>query len=118
MAVCALVSARIRDQALFNTSWDAQELSQVRSETFYEVAQQACSPSDIGQPHDLNLLRAYALLALTAIQYGKIREMQAHLGYYHTMVAMDGLHDEQNWPKDLGIVETEERRRLVSRRYI
>jgi hypothetical protein len=27
---------------------------------------------------------------------------------------MDGLHDEANWPKDIGIVEIEERRRLVS----
>jgi hypothetical protein len=117
MSVCALVSARIRDQALFNTSWDVEELSQVRSESFYAAARQACSPSELAQPHDLNSLRAYALLALTAIQYGRIREMQAHLGYYHTMVAMDGLHDEHNWPKDLGIVETEERRRLVSRPY-
>jgi hypothetical protein len=114
MAVCALVSARVRDQALFNTSWDVHELSQVQSETFYDAALQACASSDVKQLHDLNLLRTYPMLALTAIQYGKIREMQAHLGHYHTMVAMDGLHDEVNWPKGLGIVETEERRRLVS----
>ena len=35
------------------------------------------------------------------------------LGNTTHSVAMDGLHDESNWPKDIGIVETEERRRLV-----
>ncbi|KAI1611240.1 hypothetical protein EDD37DRAFT_443571 [Exophiala viscosa] len=113
MAVCALVSARVRDQAIFNPSWDVEELSQTPSETFYDAAVQYCaSCEDSKQTHSLDTLRLCALLALTAIQYGNIREMQLFLGKYHTLVAMDGLHDETNWPKDIGIVETEERRRL------
>lgn len=114
MAVCALVSARLRDQAIFNPSWDIQELSETPSETFYDAAVRYCSNcEDSGQAHTLNTLRSCALLALAAIQYGKIREMQLFLGKYHTFVAMDGLQDESNWPKGIGIVETEERRRLV-----
>ena len=114
MAACALVSARVRDQAIFIPSWDVQELSETPSETFYNAAvrySNGCENSK--QAYTLNTLRCFALLALTAIQYGKIREMQLFLGKYHTFVAMDGLHDESNWPKDIGIVETEERRRLV-----
>ena len=115
MAVCALVSARVRDQALFNPTWDIRELSEVQSETFHDVAIQACADMDLEKTQNLDTLRACALLALTAIQYGRIREMQAHLGKYHAFVAVDGLHDESNWPQGIGIVETEERRRLVSR---
>lgn len=114
MAVCALASARVRDEAIFNPSWDLQELSETPSESFYDAAvRYRTNCNDSRQAHTLNTLRSCALLALTAIQYGKIREMQLYLGDYHTCVAMDGLHDESNWPKDIGIVETEERRRLV-----
>ena len=114
MALCALVSARVRDQALFNASYDIGELTEVPSETFYEAAVQASVDADARTTQNLDSLRACALLALTAVQYGKIREMQAFLGRYHTLVAIDGLQDESSWPPDIGIVETEERRRLVS----
>lgn len=114
MAVCALVSARVRDQAIFNPGHDVQELSETQSETFYLAAIHASADfENPNQCQSLEILRCCALLALSAIQYGKIREMQLYLGKYHTLVAMDGLHDESNWPKDIGIVETEERRRLV-----
>ncbi|KIW16291.1 hypothetical protein PV08_06342 [Exophiala spinifera] len=113
MAVCALVSARVRDQAIFNPSWDIRELSETPSETFYDAAVRYSQGSEnSSELHSFNTLRCFALLALTAIQYGKIREMQLFLGKYHTFAAMDGFHDESNWPKDIGIIETEERRRL------
>ncbi|KAL6245479.1 hypothetical protein RBB50_007478 [Rhinocladiella similis] len=113
MAVCALVSARVRDQAIFNPSWDIRELSETPSETFYDAAvRYSAGCEDSREVHPFNTLRCFALLALTAIQYGKIREMQLFLGKYHTFAAMDGFHDESNWPKDIGIIETEERRRL------
>ena len=114
MAVCALVSARVRDQALFNTSHNMAELNEVPSETFYEAAIQASNEVDIRTPPDLDSLRTCALLALTAVQYGRIQEMQAFLGRYHTYVAVIGLQDESNWAPNMGIIETEERRRLVS----
>jgi hypothetical protein len=114
MAVCALVSARVQDQAIFNPSRDLRELSQIPSEKFYDAAvRHSASCDDFRRTHTLNKLRTCALLALTAIQYGKIRDMQLFIGNYNTYVAMDGLHDESNWPQNIGIIETEERRRLV-----
>jgi hypothetical protein len=115
MALCALVSARVQDQALFNMSHDTEELTKVPCETFYGAAVQAST--DVlteTSTQNLDLLRTCALLSLTAIQCGRIRDMQRFLGRYHTLVAMDRLHDESNWPTGIGIVETEERRRLVS----
>jgi hypothetical protein len=63
--------------------------------------------------HGLDWLRTCGLLALYGIQVGKINIMHQYLGIYHSIVAMDGLHDEKNWPKGEGIVDTEIRRRLV-----
>lgn len=39
--------------------------------------------------------------------------MHQYLALYRSLVDMDGLHDENNWPKGIGIVETELRRRQV-----
>ena len=115
MAICALVSARVQDQAIFNPVWNIKELSEVPSRHFYEAAVRACKAGErIEQGKSFDMLRCCALLSLTAIQYGQVREMQLYLGRYHTLIAMEGLHDETNWPDDIGIIETEERRRVVS----
>jgi len=113
MAVCALVSARVRDKALFNPVWDVEDLLDPASEIFYDAAGNICASMGAKQEGSHDLMRACSLQALTAIQYGRIRDMQTYLGNYHTLVAMDGLHDETNWPQDIGIIEIEERRRLV-----
>jgi hypothetical protein len=81
-------------------------------EVFY--AQAKAQLYNIGASADIDTLRAHAILAIASIQNGKIKDMHLHLGMYHTLVAMDALHDESNWPKDLGNIEREERRRLVS----
>ena len=83
------------------------------SETFYDAAIDHI-PHDDAAAQSLDLMRTYALLALTSIQYGNTRHLQAYLGKYHTLVEVDSLHDESKWPKNLGNVELEERRRLVS----
>lgn len=114
MAACALSSGRVTDNAVFKSSQDIEELSRVPSRVFYQAAIDALPKSDL-PTGDFNVMRTYALLSLIAIQYGDHRDMQGYLGKYHAMVAMDGLHDEKNWPQGLGIIELEERRRLVSR---
>jgi hypothetical protein len=111
MAVCALCSARVSDNALAEPSQTAQDLTGVPSKRFYQSSVDALPKTDTPD-QNLNIMRAYALLALTAIQYGNSRDMQGYLGKYHAMVAMDGLHDETNWPSDIGFIELEERRRL------
>lgn len=112
MAACALSSARVTDNALTNMAWDRKSLLSTSSVAFHDAAVSALPTTETPQ-QSLNLMRTYALLSLAAIQNGKSRDMQAYLGRYHALVAMDGLHDEANWPRDLTIVELEERRRLV-----
>lgn len=109
-AVCALVSARVRDGAVYNPHWDLSTLQHPPAETLYEAAVKAAN--ELPASNDLNLLRAHAILAIAAIQNGNIKDMHEHLGRYHTLVARGGLHDEDNWPRGIGLVEIEERRRL------
>lgn len=110
MAVCALVSARVRDGAVFNPRWDVHNMLDPQPEVYYNEAVRQLSGEQFRS--DVNTLRAHAILALAAIQDGKVREMHGHLGRYHTIVATEGLHDEINWPRTAGVVEIEERRRL------
>lgn len=113
MAVCSLASARARDGSLFSARWSLAELKDPPAETFYDAARDAVYFTSTSAL-DYNYMRACALLAITNIQSGHIRLMHQNLARYHAVVAMDSLHDEANWPKGIGIVETEERRRLVS----
>jgi hypothetical protein len=111
MAICALSSARARDGAIFSGRWDLPSLKDPPSESFFTAAESAI-PKGGAANTEFNYMRACALLSITAIQYGQPRIMHYYLGLYYTFVEIDGLHDETNWPKGIGIVETEERRRL------
>jgi len=113
MAICAIASARARDGALFPGRWDPQHFQTPSSESFFAAAKEVM-PQDMSAMKGLDWMRTCALLALYGIQVGKIDVMHQYLGMYHSLVSMDGLHDEKNWPKNIGIVETELRRRLVS----
>ncbi len=112
MSICALASARARDGAVFPGKWHASHFQQAPTEAFFSAAKDAM-PRDFGSMRGLDWMRTCTLLALYGIQVGKIDIMHQYLGIYHSLVAMDGLHHEVNWPKDIGIVEVEERRRLV-----
>ncbi|KAI0009749.1 fungal-specific transcription factor domain-containing protein [Xylariaceae sp. FL0662B] len=115
MAVCALISSRIRDGAVTNPRWNIAALqAESDPDVFYAEAKRQLVSMVADQPlrSDLNVLRAHAILAIAAIQNGNIRDMHQHLGIYHTLMAMDGLHDESNWPHDISVIEREERRRL------
>lgn len=111
MTICAMASARARDGALFPGRWDPSHFQEPTSEAFFAVAKD-CIPRDLGDARGLDYMRACALLALVGIQYGRIDVMHQYLGLYHSLVVLDGLHDETRWPPGLGIVEIEERRRL------
>ncbi|KAL7924757.1 fungal-specific transcription factor domain-containing protein [Trichoderma austrokoningii] len=112
MAVCALVSGRVRDGSVMNPRWDVEALlRETLPDTFYAEAKRQLL-DDGCDSSDFNILRGHAVMAITAIQNGKIREMHHHIGIYHTLMDMDGLHDEANWPSGIGIIEREERRRM------
>lgn len=112
MAICALSSTRARDGALFPGRWDAEHFKNPSSEAFFAAIRETI-PQDLSAMRGLDWMRTCALMALYGIQVGKIEIMHQYLGLYHSLVSMDNLHDEKNWPKS-GVVETELRRRLVS----
>lgn len=113
MAICAIASARARDGALFPGRWDQERFKNPSSEAFFAAAKEVMQ-QDLSSMRGLDWMRTCALLALYGIQVGNIDVMHQYLGVYHSLVSMDKLHDEKNWPKNIGIVETELRRRLVS----
>jgi hypothetical protein len=112
MAVCSLVSGRARDGALYSNQWHREELMDPPSEAFFAAARDSI-PRDLVAAKGINYMRACAILAIASIQNGQIKSMQKYSGLYHTLISMEGLHDEKLWPKDLGPIEIEERRRLV-----
>jgi hypothetical protein len=109
--MCAIASARARDGAVFSGNWDIDTLGEPPSEVFFSASADNL-PMDLKQRIPLDYMRACALLSITSIQYGQHRSMLQYLGLYHTMVEIDGLHDEKNWPTGAMIIELEERRRL------
>lgn len=113
MAICALASARARDGALFPGRWEPGHFQDPPSESFFAAVKEIM-PQDLSSMRGLDWMRTCALMALYGIQVGRIDIMHQYLGMYHSLVSMDSLHDEKNWPKDIGIVEIELRRRLVS----
>lgn len=112
MAVCALTSARARDGALYSNRWDPSQLASPPSEVFQMAAKDSI-PKDLATANGTDYMRACAILAIASIQNGQIRAMRQYAGMYHTLLDMDGLYDEKLWPKNLNVIEIEERRRLV-----
>lgn len=112
IAICALVAGRVRDGSVTNPRWDLPSLQGLDADVFYTETERQLSSA--GDQMDLHIIRSHALLAISAIQNGRIRDLHKHLGIYNMLVDMYGLHDESNWPVGIGLIEREERRRLVS----
>ncbi|GAB1200347.1 hypothetical protein APSETT444_009717 [Aspergillus pseudonomiae] len=111
MAMCSLASARARDGALYSNRRSPSQLSHPPPEVFWTAAAESI-PRNLAAARGIEYMRACAILSITAIQNGQIREMHKYLGHYHTLSIMEGLHDEKSWPKDLSTIEVEVRRRL------
>ncbi|KAI0439416.1 fungal-specific transcription factor domain-containing protein [Xylaria telfairii] len=110
MAICALVAGRVRDGSVTNPRWDLTSLQGLDADIFYAETERQLS--SVGGQIDIHIIRSHALLAIAAVQNGRIRDLHRHLGIYHMLVDMYGLHDESNWPVGIGLIEREERRRL------
>ncbi|KAJ8128325.1 hypothetical protein O1611_g5308 [Lasiodiplodia mahajangana] len=110
MAICALVAGRVRDGAVTNPRWNLPSLQGLDADVFYTETQRQLSSA--GDQMDLHIIRSHALLAIAAIQNSRIMDLHRHLGIYHMLTDMYGLHDESNWPVGISLIEQEERRRL------
>src|SRR5688572_13063935 len=64
MAVCALVSSRVRDGSITNPKWDVHRLREPKPEVFYAEARKQLASLDMVA--SLNVLRARAILAVAA----------------------------------------------------
>jgi len=71
-------------------------------------------PHDIIKAASLDALKAYPLLALTAIQERKIEVMHKYIGQYFAILSIKCWHEEANWPRQWTSVERDEMRRVVS----
>lgn len=111
MAACALASARARDGALTDERKVPKYGLEQQSEIFYLGAECAIL-KDFKKSQGLGYMRACALLAVTAIQYGQISSMHQYLGHFCTLSAMQQFHDEAQWPQNMTMPEKEEGRRL------
>lgn len=112
MVVCALVLARVRDGAVLSSA-QLPDTNDWSPEAFHAAAQSAL-PKDLSCAHGIDYMRTFALLALFSIQSGRIDAMQLNMGMYHALVSVERLYDESAWPEGTGLVETEERRRMIS----
>lgn len=111
-ALCGLVSARVRDGALYKPRRDSSPATQAISSQAFFKASEEMLPKSASLTQHLGYMQACVLLALTSIQYGHSTSTQYYLNLYHTFVAVGSLHDEDSWPQGLEQVEIEERRRL------
>ena len=114
MAVCAIVTARLRAGAVIPHLVGASQ-SFPHSEALASAAVLAF-PHTLSKAGSFEYMRAKALLAILFIQYGDVVEHRTHLGEFVVLASNTGLHDEQRWDRDLYEVERQERRRLVSTR--
>lgn len=114
MALCALTAARVRDGAIINMTTKTSTLLADVHPDIYLAAAEAVYPLKLVDADSFDYLRASGLLAALAIQNGKPNFMHQHMGNYFTLVTLHGMNDETRWPPDIGEIEREERRRLVS----
>lgn len=112
MAVCALAAAKERDGAI-TYGHPPQSSLQTPPPEFFFAAARGSLPTNLLEMKGLAGMRTCALLALFGLQVNRPDYMYDYLGKYHSLVALENLHDENNWPKDIGFVEIEVRRRLV-----
>jgi hypothetical protein len=110
-SLCALVIARVRDGAVDKPKQYTLQLGSLSSEHFFAAAEKAL-PVTASLTGELGYMQAYILLSITSIQYGDSNRARYHLNLYHNCVAINSLHNEEEWPRDLNVSEIEERRRL------
>lgn len=112
MAMCALASARARAGALYSNKWNLDMILQFPAEDFMKAADDAL-PKDDRYSSKFDHMRACVLLSIYSLQCGDLSGMSLYLGIYNIMLTVGEQHDEANWPANIGIVEREERRRLI-----
>lgn len=113
MSACALVAGRVEDGSVPINTGSQPYRSSVKPRIFFAAAEESL-PHDIIKVAGLDALKAYPLMALSAIQERKIEVMHKYIGQYFAILSIKRWHDEANWPKEWTSVERDEMRRVVS----
>jgi len=111
MGACALVRAHELTTAGHVSSALPENLGGSETESYF-LAASGVIPQELSNARNLDHLRASGLLALAAFHRGQITQMHEYLGRFWTLSSADGFADESQWPQDITLIETEERRRL------
>ncbi|KAF4547421.1 Hypothetical protein D9617_43g040370 [Elsinoe fawcettii] len=111
MAACSLAASRMRDGSITGSYDHGPTSVHISPEVFIQAAE-SCLPLDITHVTTLDALRAYPLLALSAIQGRRIDVMHKYIGIYFAILNIRQWHDESNWPSTWTSTEKEEMRRL------
>lgn len=112
MAVCALASNCVCNGALVSPRWDRSLLKTIDRVVFgNEAKKQLMALHPIS---GFEVLRGHAIMAVLALQTGSLDDFHKHLDFCYAIISRSTLHEESSWPSDIGIIEREERRRVVS----
>lgn len=110
MALCAVSCQTAALNAVFDTTLldglPVHESDQYFSEAVSNI------PLRIDQPHELDYMRSFGLLAVYSLHRGDHSDLHRYLGLYHALVAQHGFHDETRWPRGLSPSDIDDRRRL------
>ena len=112
ISLSALTIARIRDFASYSEAWEESEIKALPATEDLVNAAQTMVPKDPQSSENFDYLRCSALLALTGLQIGKVKNFHFWFGIYHMLSRLDNLQSEASWPIGISRVEVEERRRL------
>lgn len=114
LAVAALASARIRDQASLSP-FDSN-LASIPAEAWSRACLRILPRHHAScQAHTdaFNYMRTYALLAILSVQDADLSNFQLMLGRYLALSAVHSFHQESRWSSQLSGQERDERRLLV-----
>lgn len=114
MAVCAIVAGRIEDGSVPDVTQGLGCQFEIKPSVFFTAAEE-CLPHDIIKVTSLDVLKAYPLMALAAVQGRRIEAMHKYIGQYFTIMSINRWHDESNWPREWTVMERDEMRRVVSK---
>ncbi|PWI64968.1 hypothetical protein PCL_08419 [Purpureocillium lilacinum] len=111
MAVCALAGNCVCDGALVSPRWDRPSLRTIDRVVFgNEAKKQLMALHPIS---GFEVLRGHAIMAVLALQTGSLDDFHKHLDFCYAIVSRGTLHEESSWPLDIGVIEREERRRVL-----
>lgn len=110
MAVCALSACHVERGATFTLT--SQIVTEELDHQYFLAESLRILHSERPNNQSFDLLKVFGLIALYSIEIGDNSLLHEHLGFYHTLLAQRGFHNETRWPNSLTDVDRQVRRHL------